>query len=45
MDAAAIELPEATLISEVSDEALEAAANTRTITDWNIRRHSSSSIC
>ena len=29
MDAAAIELPEATLISEVSDEALEAAANTQ----------------
>jgi hypothetical protein len=29
MDAAAIELPEATLISEVSDEALEAAADTQ----------------
>jgi hypothetical protein len=28
MDAAAIELSEATLISEVSDEAREAAANT-----------------
>ena len=29
MDDAAIELPEATPISEVSDEALEAAANTQ----------------
>jgi hypothetical protein len=29
MDDAAIDLPEATLISEVSDEALEAAANTQ----------------
>jgi hypothetical protein len=29
MDDAAIDLPEATMISEVGDEALEAAANTQ----------------